>query len=99
MANDAELPRSRLRCARKSAYTTKTAYFSRYIKFAVHKKRYHVVYAKNGVVVRQEFFDSKEELKLKFAASNIKIQNGKYRKSWIKQDDCWCYAACLALNV
>jgi len=66
--------------------------------FARHKKRYHVVYVENGIAVGQEFFCSKEELKLKFAVRNIKIQNGKYRKNWIKQDDCWCYTACLILN-
>lgn len=43
------------------------------IFFAVHKKRYHVVYIKDGIAVRQEFFDSKEELKIKFAVRNIKI--------------------------
>ena len=58
------------------------------IFFAVHKKRYHVVYVKDGIAVRQEFFDSKEELKIKFAVRNIKIQNGKYCRA----------PACLVLN-
>ena len=67
--------------------------------FAVHKKRYHVVYVENGTVAGQELFGSKEELKLKLAVRNIKIRNGKYGKAWIKQDGCWAMPARLVLNI
>ena len=67
--------------------------------FAVYKKRYHVVYIKDGIAVGQEFFGSKEELKIKFAVQNIKIQNGKYCRGWVKHDNCWATLACLVLDI
>lgn len=43
------------------------------VSFAVHKKRYHVVYVKGGIAVAQEFFGIIEN----FDSSKTEVENMK----------------------
>ena len=65
--------------------------------FAACGHRYSVVYVEDGVAVRQEFFDSKEELKLNFAVRNVGMSGGTRCGGWPEPGG--HRSACLILDV